>query len=92
MGNKNPIPAVATDTWRRGEVATNATTISAMAPKRSDQTARLKNTHHRTSANPPPSPTIAPIGRASGMNIGTPYLASHCTATMTTPGHSGSGF
>ena len=44
-----------------------------------------------TIANPPPSPTIAPIGSASGMNIGTPYLASHCTATMTTPGHSRSG-
>ena len=63
-----------------------------MAPKRSDQAARLKNTHHTTIANPLASPTIALIGRASGMNVGTPYLASHWITTMTTPGHRRSGF
>ena len=32
-------------------VANSATIIRTMAPKRSDQAARLKNTHHRTIAS-----------------------------------------
>ena len=46
MGNNIPPGAVAIDSWRTREVANNATTISTIAPTRSDHGARLKNTHH----------------------------------------------
>src|SRR5262245_23237208 len=63
-----------------------------MAPRRSDQGARLKNSHHTRTAN---AHTRAPITTpipASGATIGRPNQISHISATATTPGHSRSGF
>ena len=61
MGNIIPIIPVAIDTWMMLFVANSPTIIKTIAPKRSDQGARLKNTHHRTIANQPPKipPTSA---------------------------------
>ncbi len=73
-------------------VATSATIIRTTAPQRSDQGARLKNAHHTTTANPPTSPPSTAKATASGTTMGTPNLTSHCSTTMTTPGHSRSGF
>ena len=56
MGNNIPCAPVAIDLWTMRDVANSATIIRTMAPKRSDQGARLKNTHHRTIANPPTGP------------------------------------
>ena len=53
MGNMNPIIPVAIDLSMMRDVATSATIIRTMAPKRSHQGARLKNTHHTTTAKPP---------------------------------------
>ena len=74
------------------DVATSATTIRTMAPTRSDQGARLKNSHHTTTANPPTTPpSIAERRTASGTTMGTTNQTSHCSTTATTPGHSRSG-
>jgi len=56
------------------------------------QAARLKHSHHRTTSNPQTSPPITPMALASGTKIGRTNRSSHCIATMTTPGHSRSGF
>ena len=59
MKNNIPIAPVAIDRSRKRFVATSATIIRPMAPKRSDQAARLKKSHHRTTAKPrraPPAP------------------------------------
>ena len=77
MGNIIPIMPVAIDTWMTRDVATIATIIRTMAPKRSDQGARLKKTHHTTIANPPTSPPITPKGMASGSTMGTTNLTSN---------------
>src|SRR5688572_28072686 len=55
---------------------------------RSNQAARLKNTHHTTSATQPSRPPITANIDASGNTTGTPNLASHCDVTIATPGHS----
>lgn len=77
------------DSCLRLHVAPMATIISAMAPTRSDQAARLRNAHHTTIATAPMSPPCAP--KLKPLNPGTracmPTRASHCSATMTTPGH-----
>src|SRR5712691_4269686 len=73
-------------------VATTATTIRTMAPTRSAQGARLKNSHHTTIANPQASPPSIANMRASGATRGTTNQSSHCSTTATTPGHSRSGF
>ena len=70
MGNNIPIMPVAIDSWTMRDVANSATIIRTMAPKRSDQGARLKNTHHTTIANPPTSPPITPIGHGFGHDDG----------------------
>ena len=93
MGNNIPPGAVAIDSWRTREVANNATTISTIAPTRSDHGARLKNTHHTTIANAATSPPSNPTGGAPGATSGTATsLNSSSSAAATTPGHSRSGF
>ncbi len=87
-----PIIPVAIDTWMMRVVAASATIIRTMAPKRSDQGARLRNTHHTTIASAPTSSPITPNPMAPGTTIGTTNLASHCSTTATTPGHSRSFF
>ncbi len=87
-----PMAPVAIDSWRMSGVAARATIIRATAPRRSDHGARLKNSHQTTRANPPANPPSMPYMAASGATRGTPYRASHCNATMTTPGQSRSGF
>ena len=75
------------------DVANSATTIRTMAPTRSDQGARLKNSHHTTTANPPTNPAQHPDRAvAPGTTMGTTNLTSHSSTTATTPGHSRSGF
>ena len=46
-GNRKPIAPVRIDLSTRWYVAKSATTIRARAPRRSDQGARLKKSHHR---------------------------------------------
>ena len=60
MGNNIPCAPVAIDLSTMRDVANIAAIIRTTAPKRSDHGARLKNTHHRTIANPPPSPAKHP--------------------------------
>src|ERR1043166_1734897 len=56
-----PCAPVAIDTWTMFFVAYMPPPFTPIAPKRSDQAARLKNTHHRTIANAPPkTPPIRP--------------------------------
>src|SRR5687767_3247819 len=69
----------------------SATIIRPLAPTRSDQGARLKNTHQTTIASPPASPPMTAKGSAAGATTGTAYLTRNCSITMTTPGHSRSG-
>src|ERR1039457_2974830 len=92
MGNNIPCAPVAIDTSTMRFVANSTTIIRPTAPKRSDQGARLRNNHHRTMANPPTSSPSNPKSAASGTTAGTANLTSHCRITMTTPGHSRSGF
>jgi hypothetical protein len=92
MGNNIPMAPVAIETSTMRLVANSATIIRPTAPKRSDQAARLKNNHHRTTANPATGPASTPTNMASGMTTGTTYRSSNCSTTMTTPGHSRSGF
>jgi hypothetical protein len=92
MGNSIPIAPVAIDTSRIRGVASRATIISAAPPNRSDQAARLKNSHHTTTAGPPINPAKTPATIASGTKTGTTNQASHCTVTTTTPGQSRIGF
>ncbi len=66
-----------------------------MALRRSDQGARLKNSHHTTIAsvqttepsNPIRLPSI-PKNSASGATAGTPNLNSGSSTAASTPGHS----
>ncbi len=58
MGSIIPIIPSRIDTWTRRDVANNATIIRTMAPTRSDQGARLKNSHHTRIAA---AHTIPPI-------------------------------
>jgi hypothetical protein len=87
-----PIPAFAMDWWTIGFVANTATIIRTMAPMRSDQRARLKNSHHTRTASPQTSPPIIPNIMTSGATMGTTNQTSHCSTTATTPGHSRKGF
>src|SRR5205807_5476 len=73
-------------------VANNATIIRPIAPKRSDQAARLKNIHHTTTTNVPTSPPSTANILASGKTIGTTNRTTHTSTAATTPGHSLSGF
>ena len=52
MTNSIPIIPFAIDSWTMRDVATSATIIRTMAPQRSDQGARLKNTHHTDDSQP----------------------------------------
>src|ERR1700730_187944 len=87
-----PIIPVATDTWTMRFVAISATIAKATAPRRSDQGARLKKTHHTTIANTQTNPPITPKRKALGTTAGMTYLTTHSTAAAATPGHSRSGF
>src|ERR1700680_1090440 len=87
-----PIIPVATDTWTMRFVAISATIARATAPRRSDQGARLKKTHHTTIANAQTKPPIAPKRKALGMTTGRTYLTRHSSTAAATPGHSRSGF
>src|ERR1700720_3085448 len=87
-----PIIPVATDTWTMRFVASSATIARATAPRRSDQGARLKKTHHTTIANAQTKPPIAPRRKALGTTAGRTYLSTHNSTAAATPGHSRSGF
>src|SRR5882724_8623838 len=87
-----PIPAFAMDWWTRGFVANTATIIRTMAPMRSNQGARLKNSHHTRTASPQTSPPIIPNIIVSGATKGMTNQTSHCRTTATTPGHSRKDF
>src|SRR5947207_760057 len=76
MGNIIPIIPPAMDLWIMRDVANAATIIRTMALTRSDQGARLKNSHHTTIANAPTSPPITPNIMVSGTRIGATNLTS----------------
>jgi hypothetical protein len=63
-----------------------------MAPRRSDQGARLKNTHHTRIANAPTTEPIIPKTVASGTTMGMTNLITHSRNAAATPGHSRSDF
>ncbi len=90
--NIAPWPAVAIDTSTIGRVAASPTIIRTMAPQRSVRGARLKNAHHTATPNPPRTPAITPTSAASGTTMVATNHTSNWSATMTTPGHSRSGF
>src|ERR1700688_2964524 len=73
-------------------VASSATIARATAPRRSDQGARLKKTHHTTIANAQTKPPIAPKRKALGTTTGRTYLTTHSSTAAATPGHNRSGF
>lgn len=86
--------AVAIEIWSRRDATNNETIINKMATHRSDTSARLKNAHHITIANPPRIPANTPVIKALslGTTIGITNLISHWSITMTIPGHNRSGF
>ena len=61
-----PCPAPTIDSWATVLAANTATIIKTIAPTRSDQGARLKNTHHTTIANAPTTPPSIPMGSGIG--------------------------
>src|SRR5215207_9848559 len=73
-------------------VAISVMTISTSAPTRSNQGARLKNSHHSAIANPHNTPISKPMAAVRGKRKGTTNHASHCSTTAITPGHSRSRF
>ena len=93
------MPAPAMDSWTRREIPSTAMIIHTRAPKRSDQGARLKPTHHTTIAAAPKTQPINPTtpdsnpkNWASGKTLGRTNLSSINSTAATTPGHSRSGF
>ena len=72
-----PIAPVAMETSSSGHVRAIAATMTAMAPKRSTHSARLKKSHQTTSATKPASPAITPYAVKSGLTSGRPKRASH---------------
>jgi hypothetical protein len=72
--------------------AASATIIKTGAAQRSNRGALLKKIHQTPTANPQNSPPNKPIPIASGTKTGITNLTSHCSITMTTPGHNRSGF
>ena len=81
------------DSWRKDHVAASPPIIRTMVPRRSDQRARLKNAHHKTTANAAPSAHCIPSAKPlnPGMTAFTPNRATNSSPTATTPGHSRSG-
>ena len=59
-----------------------------MAPTRSVQGARLKNSHQTTIANAPMSPPKTPNIMVPGTTTGTTNLTSSNSSAAATPGHS----
>jgi hypothetical protein len=92
MTSISPIIPPAIEGCTRSFVTSTATTINASAPSRSRHGARLKNNHHSTRSNPHASAPITPTVAASGVKSGATKRSSHCTATITTPGQSRSGW
>src|ERR1035437_6529278 len=90
--NKNPIAPPAIDSWTMRLTANIPMIIRAMAPKRSDHAARLKNSHHKATRIPPANPPSTPYTTKSGPPEETTILASPVSIARTTPGHSRSGF
>jgi hypothetical protein len=88
-----PCPAPTIDAWATVLVANTATTITMIAPTRSNHGARLNNSHHTAITNAPATPpSIAMSAPLSGASSGAPIMTSNWTMAMTTPGHSRSGF
>src|SRR5215207_2647824 len=73
-------------------VPISARTISTSAPTRSNQGARLKKSHHKTTANPHKTPIPKPRRVARGIKAGRTNQASHCSTTAAIPGQSRSDF
>ena len=82
-----PIIPPAIDTSITRDVAAIATSITAIAPRRSDQGARLKKTHQTkivtAAARPPIIATISLPGTTPGRTN-----RRHMIAAATMPGHS----
>src|SRR5688500_2494641 len=87
IGKIMPIAPVASDTSRNGNVAAIAAIIRTIAAMRSNHAARLKNSHQTAIAKNPANPPMTAYIVWSGATIGIPNRASHCAATIATPGH-----
>src|SRR5688572_17800652 len=75
------------DAWTSGLMAITAAAMTTSAPIRSDQGARLKNSHQMRIRAAPTTPTSTPLRSASGMKKGITYRTSTISATIATPGH-----
>ena len=85
--NMKPIIPFAIDGWTKRDVTAAATSISATTPSRSDQGARLKNSHQPITARPNAKPPITAVPPCDGQTSGISQ-SSHWSATATTPGQS----
>ena len=87
------IPTIpfAMDACTTREVPKSAATASTIAPRRSDQAARLKPSHQTMTASPPASPPTTATKLESATTSGTANQSVHCSTTAITPGHSRSG-
>jgi hypothetical protein len=88
----NPMFAVDTDIWSMRDAPKRAAIISIIAPQRSILEALLKKAHHIKTASPRRTPPKIAIPIAPGARAGKPNLNSHCSITITTPGHNRSLF
>jgi hypothetical protein len=64
-----------------------AAAMSATAPKRSTQAARLKKSHQITTNSAPATPPSTEYINPSGQTSGRPNRTSNCSVTAATPGH-----
>ena len=89
--NMKPIMPLAIDGWTTRDVAARPAAINAMAPSRSRQAARLRNSHQTITSRLPAIPPRIAAPPASGETRGTPKRATSRITAATTPGHSRSG-
>src|SRR5689334_8086921 len=72
------------------QTAKTPSAISARAPMRSSQGARLNRSHHRMTTRAPANQPISPT--LLSLRTGTSHLKSHISTSATAAGHTRSGF
>ena len=87
IGSIMPMNPFEIDGCTMREVAATATSISTIAAARSDQSARLKNSHHTRMMNAPATPASMPTAPAPGNKSGVTTLTSTIRTAAATPGH-----
>ncbi len=87
IGSIMPMNPFEIDGCTMREVAATATSISTIAAARSDQSARLKNSHHTRMMNAPATPASMPTAPAPGNKSGVTTRTSTIRTAAATPGH-----